>query len=164
MNVMGVACGIVITISQLFCMFKICCGSLQQLTVWALKSTSCIIVCRPSELVNNDLSSMHDIAVDDAEPSGRDSGTVALPREEVVDLASSADDLEEDGERTLKRTYVPPVGVTIIGDDEDLVQIGLQKVMRAPRCPSVLLGASRADTTSRWHRAQTHRTLLWLSC
>ena len=103
---------------------------------------------------------MRNVAVDDAEPNGRDLEVAALRGAEV---ASSADDLEEDGERPLERQFVPPVGVTIIGDDEDTVQIGLQKVMRAPRCPSALLAASRADALPRWHGPQTHRTLLCLS-
>ena len=103
---------------------------------------------------------MRDLAVDDAEPNGRDFEAAAL---RGAELASSADE-REDGERPLQRQFVPPVGVTIIGDDEDLVQIGLQKVMRAPRCPSALLAGSRADALSWWHGAQAPRTLFQLSC
>lgn len=32
-----------------------------------------------------------------------------------------------------KTSLIAPIGVTIIGDDEDEVQVGMQKAMRMPR-------------------------------
>lgn len=56
-----------------------------------------------------------------------------------TDHETGEDDAAEMSAETSK-TFKPPVGVTLIGDDEELVQVGMQKAMRQPRCFSAKHG------------------------
>lgn len=52
---------------------------------------------------------------------------------ESVDRDSGGSTSDSQDSNVAAQDYKSPVGVTVIGDDEDEVQLGMQKAMRLPR-------------------------------